>query len=129
MHIHLIRADITSLKVDAMVNPTESVDETTGGNLLCKFVVHVRAPAVGDLGALRASTLRALERAEELAVGSVAFPAFWPAPADAVACASVMLPATIDFRSRARSVQRVIYTLFGEVTYQAFEHVLKEIEP
>src|ERR1051325_5443397 len=82
MDIELLRADITSLKVDAIVNPTnpqlqhvggigrvlvreggeviqrESAEigsvpvgeavVTTGGNLLCKFVIHAVAPRMGE---------------------------------------------------------------------------------
>ena len=127
MEIELIRADITSLKVDAMVNPIESpFDETPGGNLLCRFIVHVPAPARGDEAALRGSTQRALERADELAVTSVALPAFWTAPAEAARCATVMIETTIAFGKRARSLQRVVYTLFGQPLFETFERTLKE---
>lgn len=129
MEIELIRADITSLKVDAMVNPTESpFDDTPGGNLLCRFVVHVVAPPPGDAAALHAATVNALERAEELAVSSIALPAFWTAPEDAAECAKIMLPATIGFQPRARSLRRVVYTLFGQEVFDAFQRVLREIK-
>jgi O-acetyl-ADP-ribose deacetylase (regulator of RNase III) len=129
MEIQLIRADITSIKVDAMVNPVQSpFDDTPGGNLLCRFIVHVPSPPQGDEDALRASTQQALERAEELAVGSVAMPAFWTAPADASRCARIMLQTTLGFRDRARSLRRVVYTLFGQPSYETFERTLKEVD-
>ena len=129
MEIELIRADITSISVDAMVNPTESpFDDTPGANLLCRFIVHVPAPATGDEAALRASTEHSLERAEELAVASVALPAFWSAPGDSTRCAEVMLAATVAFRQRARSLRRVVYTLFGQTMFDEFERVLRKVD-
>src|SRR3954466_15496670 len=89
MKIELLRADIASIKVDALVYPSQSrhVDGigevpagsavvTSAGNLLCKFVIHAIGPASGDADqekVLREATRAALERAEDLAIASVAF--------------------------------------------------------
>jgi O-acetyl-ADP-ribose deacetylase (regulator of RNase III) len=43
-------------------------------------------------------------------------------------CARVMLAATIQHRSRARSLQRAVFCLFGQEEYAIFERVLGEIE-
>jgi O-acetyl-ADP-ribose deacetylase (regulator of RNase III) len=129
MDIELIRADITSIKVDAMVNPSESpFDETPGGNLLCRFIVHVAPPPPGDEAALRTATEQSLERAEELAVAAIAMPSFWTAPRDVPSCARVMLSTTAAFRDRAKSVRRVVYTLFGQPAFDEFQRVLNEID-
>src|SRR5947208_3561218 len=62
MNIELLRADVNSLKVDAIINPASAskpVAEfgsvpvghavvTSGGNVLCKFVIHAIVPRVGD---------------------------------------------------------------------------------
>ena len=62
MNIELLRADVNSLKVDAIINPASAskpVAEfgsvpvghavvTSGGNVLCKFVIHAIVPRFGD---------------------------------------------------------------------------------
>lgn len=142
MQIQLLRADIASLKVDAIVAPTDpqsSQDSNgravvvTGGNLLARFVIHVYVPNLAENDAdekLRAATIAALERAEELAVGSVGLPAVATGPFGFTEerCARVMLAATLEYRSRARSLQRAVFCLFGQREYTAFERVLGELE-
>lgn len=140
MDIQLLRADITSLKVDAIVNPTSGESSpvgtatvATGGNLLCKFVIHAVPPRAGEGdedAKLRAATWSALERAEELAIESVGMPAMSAGPQGLPPerCARVMLGATIEFRSRAKSLRRVVYFLFGDESYTAFQRVLAELQ-
>ena len=130
MHVQLIRADITSMKVDAMVNPSASEeDPVAAGNLLCRFIIPAVVPEFGSEDAeerLRNSTQRALERAEGLAVASVALPALWTGPAAAAErCAEIMLETTLSFAPRARSLQRVVYCLFNESVYEVFDRVLQ----
>ena len=132
MHIQLIRADVTSLKVDAMINPAQgSQDEVTSGNLFCKFVIHAAVPSSDGDDAddeLDRATLRALGKAEELAIASVALPPLWTSPATTERCARVMIRAAISFRSRARSLQRVVFVLFNEEAHNAFERALQAQE-
>ena len=141
MYIQLLRADIASLKVDAIVAPSDPQSHehdgravvVTGGNLLARFVIHVHVPPADDDEAdakLRAATRAALERAEDLAVASVGLPAIATGPFgfSTERCARVMLGATIDHRSRARSLQRAVFCLFGSQEYAVFESVLKELE-
>jgi O-acetyl-ADP-ribose deacetylase (regulator of RNase III) len=144
MNIQLLRADINSLKVDALVAPNDPKaserpgDEkgravvVTGGNLLARFIIRVQVPNVGDDDAdakLRAATLAALERAEELAIASIGLPAIatdlFGFPVER--CARVMLAATLQHRARARSLQRAVFCLFGAEEYAAFEKVLGEL--
>jgi O-acetyl-ADP-ribose deacetylase len=137
MHISLLRADITSLKVDAMVNeaapanvPVGQATVTSGGNLLCKFVIHAAVPRAGDddlEAKLRAATLSALERAEELAISSVGMPSMGAPALSPERIANVMIQAALDFRSRARSLQRVVFCLFGVDAHQTFERALREL--
>lgn len=137
MHIELLRADITSLKVDAMVNesapaalPVGTATVTSGGNLLCKFVIHASVPRPGEDGGetkLRSATMSALERAEELAISSVGIPMMGSTALPLDEVARVMLRAALDFRSRARSLQRVVFCLFGAAVYDTFDRVLKEL--
>lgn len=134
MQIQLLRADITSLKVDAIINASESSEETvTGGNLLCKFVIHTPIPPAGAEDAedrIRQATLNSLERAESLAVASVAMPAMCAGFPDHMMrrCAQVMLEATALFGTRARSLQRVVYCLFDQKEYEVFESALREVK-
>ncbi|HEX2059615.1 MAG TPA: macro domain-containing protein [Thermoanaerobaculia bacterium] len=142
MEIQLLRADVNSLKVDAIVAPTDPQAHeangraviVTGGNLLARFIIHVHVPNADDAdadGKLRAATLAAVERAEELAVASVGLPAIATGPFGFTAerCARVMLAATLEHRSRARSLQRAVFCLFGPDEYTTFERVLGELTP
>jgi len=134
MNIQLLRADTTSLKVDALVYPAESATAepvvVSSGNFLCRFVIHVQVPKAGDGDEdlkLRNATTVALERAEQLAVASVGLPPIGTGiPAER--CARIMLSAALDFRARARSLQRAVFCLFGQAEYDTFDRVLKELQ-
>ncbi len=144
MNIQLLRADINSLKVDALVAPADAKSGerpsegkgravvVTGGNLLARFIIHVPVPDVAEADAdakLRAATLAALERAEELAIASIGLPAIATEPFgfSIERCARVMLEATLQHRARARSLQRAVFCLFGAEEYAVFERVLGEL--
>ena len=142
MRIELLRVDITSLNVDAMVSPVNgpstrpvgSAEVTAGGNLLCRFVIHAVPPSIGEGDEdekLHDTTMAALQKADELAVESVALPPLSTGKFGFTVerSARAMLKATIEFESRARSVRRVIYCLFGEEPYKVFHAVLKELRP
>lgn len=140
MDIQLLRADITSLKVDAIVAPSDPHTHIpdgravvlTGGNLLARFVVQVPMPGGSDPDAdskLRASTIAALEGADELAVASIGIPPVARSKGFATErAARVMLAAAMDYRSRARSLQRATFCLFGQEEYDVFARILEELE-
>lgn len=114
--------------------PVGNAAITTAGNLPCKYVIHAVGPRMGEGDEerkLRDATISALERAEELRLESVALPAIstgiFGFPLDR--CAAVMVQATVDFRSRARSLQKVIFCLFDDQAYGAFERTMKQISP
>jgi O-acetyl-ADP-ribose deacetylase (regulator of RNase III) len=129
--IELIRADQTSLKIDAIVNPRSSsggnvgtATATSSGNVLCKFVITAIVPHAGEDDEerkLRDAVWSALERAEELAVASVAFPAIAGAPS------RVVVRAALDFRAHARSLQRVVFCAFSRDAHADFARVLEEL--
>jgi O-acetyl-ADP-ribose deacetylase (regulator of RNase III) len=144
MEIQLLRADIASLKVDAIVFPSDPQAHehqsehdgraavVTGGNLLARFIIQVQVPQADDTNAdekLRDATRAALERAEELAVGSVGLPAIGTEPFgfSTERCARAMVAATLEYRSHARSLQRAVFCMFGQDEYTVFERVLKEL--
>ena len=141
MEIQLLRADVNSLKVDAIVAPSDPqameagrAVVVTGGNLLARFIIHVRVPNSDEDDAdakLMAATRAAVERAEELAVASVGLPAIATGPFGFTSerCARVMLPALLDHRARARSLQRAVFCLFSKQEYEVFERVLGELLP
>jgi O-acetyl-ADP-ribose deacetylase (regulator of RNase III) len=129
--IELIRADITSQRIDAIVNPRASGGEvgtatvSSGGNVLCKFVITAVVPKAGEEDAdrkLRDAIWAALHRAEELAVASVAFPAF---TGEAM---RVVVRAALDFRAHARSLQRVVFCAFSAEVHSEFGRVLQELD-
>ena len=139
MEIQLLRADIASLKIDAIVAPSEAHEHAsqavvvTGGNLLARFVIHVRVPDVNDADAdaqLRAVTTSALEHADELAVASIGLPAFATTSHgyETGRCARAMIAAALDYRTRARSLQRVVFCPFGAAEYAAFQVALAELQ-
>jgi O-acetyl-ADP-ribose deacetylase (regulator of RNase III) len=143
MDIELLRADVSSLKVDAIVNPAPAVHGafggadvgeavvSSGGNVLCKFVIHAIMPRNGDGGeeAKLANALRAaLKRAEELAIASVAVPPLPPAFGfEQERCTRVLLSSALAFRAQARSLQRVVFCAFSEAAYAALHHALEEL--
>src|SRR4051795_7685536 len=130
MNIELLRADVNSLKGDAIINPASAskpVAEfgsvpvghavvTIGGNVLCKFVIHAIVPRNGDGDEdtkLRNAMWAALKRAEELAIASVAMP---PVPAafgfEPTRCWRVLVSTALDFRPHPLSLQRALSSPF-----------------
>jgi O-acetyl-ADP-ribose deacetylase (regulator of RNase III) len=104
---------------------------TSGGNVLCKFVIHAIVPRKGDGDEdtkLRNAMWAALKRAEELAIASVAMP---PVPApfgfEPGRCSRVLLSTALDFRPHARSLQRVVFCAFSEDAYCELQHTLEEL--
>ena len=131
MKLELIRADITSLKIDAIVNPRSSGGDvgtatvTSGGNVLCKFVITAVIPQPGEDDEERKlsdAIWAALHRAEELAVATVAFPAMGGA------ASRVVVRAALDFRAHARSLQRVVFCAFSPQAHAEFNAVLLELD-
>jgi O-acetyl-ADP-ribose deacetylase (regulator of RNase III) len=132
MHIQLLRADAASLKVDAMVTSSQLGESGGGENLLCKFVIQTAVPQPNADDAdveLRLVTTCALQRADELAVGSVGLPPLWARPPELLErCARNMLQAAIDFRVRTRSLQRVVFCIFGKPAYETWDRLLRELD-
>jgi O-acetyl-ADP-ribose deacetylase (regulator of RNase III) len=157
MDIQLIRADVTSLKVDAIVNPTSPlIQPDIAGRVLVRkgerederwngtsplpvgttivttggnlFCRFVIHAVVPRMGE---GDEDAKLRATTLSIASVALPAMTAGAFGFTyeRCARVMLSAAIDFRPQARSLQRAIICLFGKEPYDVFDRVLKELEP
>lgn len=143
MQIELLRSDVASLKVDAIVNPRlarardgddpyAAAAEVASGNLLCKFVIESILPPPGLEGAERhlgVTTVSALRSAEALAVGSIAFPPCHTLTGlPALECARAMMAAALDFAPQARSLQQVVFCAFSESTYATLQRALQELQ-
>lgn len=140
MNIHLLRADVTSLKIDAIAAPAiTSLSQSaravvvTGGNLLARFVIETAVPIGTDPDAdarLRDATTAVLSRADDLAVASLGLPVFGKRSDgyETDRCARIMLTAALDYRERARSLQKAVFCLFGKQEHAVFEAILKELE-
>ncbi|HEY0370772.1 MAG TPA: macro domain-containing protein [Thermoanaerobaculia bacterium] len=139
MEIQILRADISSLKVDAIVTPSTPATlaqngratVVTGGNLLARFVIEVPVPLETDEDAdalLRDATRDALERADELAVATIGIPILGKQALGLERCARAMLRATLEYRARARSLHRATFCLFGAEEHAAFQRVLEELD-
>ncbi len=139
MNIQLLRADITSIKVDALVAPSDPqlalpdglAVVLTGGNLLARFVIQVAMPNGDEPDAdarLHATTTVAFAKADELAVATIGLPPVARSKGFTSDRASrAMLGAALDFRTRARSLQRATFCLFGKQEYEVFLRVLEEL--
>ncbi|MGA7616016.1 MAG: macro domain-containing protein [Thermoanaerobaculia bacterium] len=166
MKIELMEGDITTLHVDAIVNPANSQLQhgggvagaisrkggpaiqqesdrigfvpvggaavTSAGHLPARFVIHAVGPRMGEGDEddkLRRATLSSLEKAEELQLSSVAFPAIstgifgYPISR----CARIMLDTTLTFRPRAHHLERVVFCLYGHDALREFQRALEEL--
>jgi O-acetyl-ADP-ribose deacetylase (regulator of RNase III) len=141
MDIQLLRADLASMKVDALVFPrdptTRDPDDRTavvaGGNVLARFIIEIRVPMADERDAdakLHDVTRSALDRAEELAVASVGLPVIGSDPFGFALerSARSMLTATLGYRSRARSLQRAVFYLFSRDELVVFTRILAELD-
>ncbi|HEY5610925.1 MAG TPA: macro domain-containing protein [Thermoanaerobaculia bacterium] len=113
--------------------PVGNAAVTTAGSLPCKYVIHAVGPRMGEGDEdrkLKDATIAALERAEELRLSSVAFPAIstgiFGFPVDR--CARIMTRAAVDFESRAKALERVIFCLFDDDVHAEFEQALRDLQ-
>lgn len=161
--IEVMQADITSLKVDAIVNAANnhlilgsgvagairskggpSIQEecnrigpikvgeaaiTGGGKLPAKYVIH--AASMGDEPvserSLRDSVRNSLLRGEEAKISSIAFPAIGTGIGGfpVKRCAELMVElAEQHLRGKSRSINHVVFALFGEADKKVFEETL-----
>lgn len=105
---------------------------TTGGRLKARHVIHAVGPRVGqgdEDGKLRNATLNSLKVADENHLKSIAFPAIstgiFGFPIQR--CAEIMLATAIEYLRGTTGLQRVVFCLFGEDSYDAFARQLQKI--
>ncbi len=141
MDIQLLRADLASMKVDALVFPSDPKTRdpqdrsamVTGGNVLARFIIQIGLPMSDEPDAdrkLHDATRAALDRAEELGVASVGLPAIGSVPFGFALdrSARAMLTAAIAYRPRARSLQRTVFCLFSRDELAVFTTILEELD-
>ncbi len=164
--IELVKGDITSLHVDAIVNAaneqlqlgsgvagairrkggpaiqrecdtighcaTGGAVVTGGGDLTAKWVIHAVGPVwrgggAGEEALLASAVDSALRRAEEIGAKSVALPALstgvYGFPMEKAAAISIRQARR--FAPSARHVERIVFCLFDEDAFEAFEKARK----
>ncbi len=107
---------------------------TTGGKLKAKHVIHAVGPRMGE-GAedekLRNATLNSLKRADEHRLKSIAFPAIstgiFGFPIQR--CAEIMLTAAVEYLRGATGLERVVFCLYGQDSFDVFARQLQRIAP
>lgn len=106
---------------------------TGAGKLKAKYVIHAVGPRMGEGDEdrkLRDATLNSLKLAEKHGVKSIAFPAIstgiFGFPKDR--CARIMLRTTVDYLKAGSSIERVIFCLYDDKTYQIFAEELNRIK-
>jgi len=102
---------------------------TGAGKLKAKYVIH--AVVMGrdrrtDAEKVRAATESSLKRAEELGIKNIAFPALGTGVGGLpyAEAAEVMIEAVREHLAGETCLEEVIFALYGEEAYQAFEQEL-----
>ncbi|HIC93264.1 MAG TPA: macro domain-containing protein [Anaerolineae bacterium] len=102
---------------------------TGAGKLKAKYVIH--AVVMGqdrrtDAAKIRAATESGLKRAEELGIKSIAFPALGTGVGGLpyAEAAKVMIGAVREHLAGETCLEEVIFALYGEEAYKAFEQEL-----
>ncbi len=105
---------------------------TTGGKLKAKHVIHAVGPRMGEGdedNKLRNATLNSLKVADENNLKSIVFPAIstgiFGFPKDR--CAKIMLSTVIDYLKSDTGLEKVMFCLYDDDTYNIFEKTLKEL--
>ncbi len=113
--------------------PTGSAVATTAGNLHAKYVFHAVGPVYSgtleDASLLAGAYQSCLNLAEQLQVKSIAFPAIstgiYGYPLDEAA--PIALRIVIAHIKQPTSLQQVMFVLFGQEAFEAFERALADI--
>ena len=102
---------------------------TTGGNLKAKYVVHAVGPKHGEEHEdekLKDAILNSLILADKHDLKSIAFPAIstgiFGFPRDR--CATIMLSTTIAYLEGPTRLEKVVYCLYDQNTFEIFRHTL-----
>lgn len=106
---------------------------TRAGKLKCKWIIHAVGPVwkggtFGEEMLLASAVLQSLRRGEDIGATSVALPAIstgvFGFPLEMAA--EISVAAARSFAPNAEYVQRVVFCLFDDKTYSAFEAALRQ---
>ncbi len=104
---------------------------TTAGSLKAKYVIHAVGPRMGEGNEdqkLKDATLNSLKLAHDNNLRSISFPAIsagvFGFPIER--CAKIMLETTIDYLKGQTSLEKVIFCLFGQDSYQVFANQVEK---
>ncbi|MHC4572057.1 MAG: macro domain-containing protein [Planctomycetota bacterium] len=104
--------------------------KTTAGNLKAKYVIHAVGPQMGEGNEdekLKNATLNSLKLADEETIKSISFPAIstgvFGFPIQR--CAEIMLQTTVDYLKGQTGLEKVVFCLFGQDSYEVFTNQLK----
>ena len=105
---------------------------TTGGNLKARHVIHAVGPRKGEGDEeekLKNATLNSLKVANDNGLKSIGFPAISTGifGFSIERCAEIMLSSTIDYLTEETRLEKVVFCLYGQDTFEVFEGVLKKI--
>jgi O-acetyl-ADP-ribose deacetylase (regulator of RNase III) len=105
---------------------------TTGGNLKAKYVIHAVGPRHGEEhedAKLKDATLNSLILTDKNNLKSVAFPAIstgiFGFPKDR--CATIMLSTTIAYLEGPTKLEKVVYCLYDQKTFEIFKRTLQSL--
>lgn len=105
---------------------------TGAGNLPARWVIHAVGPTwqggeAGEEIALASAVLAALSRAEEIGARSVALPAISTGVFDfpVERAAEISVAAATSFGRTAKSLQRIVFCLYDERTFEIFRQELE----
>jgi len=105
---------------------------TTGGDLKAKYVIHAVGPRHGEEHEdekLKDATLNSLILADKNNLKSIAFPAIstgiFGFPKDR--CAIIMLSTTIAYLEGPTKLERVVYCLYDQNTFEIFKNTLQSL--
>lgn len=107
---------------------------TTAGKLKAKYVIHAVGPVNGEGNEdtkLKSATISALRLADKHKLKSIAFPAIstgaFGFPKDR--CASIMLRAVVEYANEDTGIEKVVFCLYDNETFNVFKHTLEQITP
>ena len=106
---------------------------TSAGELNARFVIHAAGMGIDlitDGEKIKNATLNSLRRADELELGSIAFPSIGTGgggfPMDEAA--DIMLRTTIEHVNGDTSLEKIIFVLYGDEAFKAFENVMAGLD-
>jgi len=107
---------------------------TTGGKLKARHVIHAVGPRMGEGDEdekLRNATVNSLKLADEHHLKSIAFPAIstgiFGFPLQR--CAEIMLTTAVEYLRGDTGLERVVFCLFGQDSFDVFARQLRRLVP